>query len=116
MAISEDLEVAVRVSPQNPNQIGVHEGLAAQESEEAVSVLLGVIDQRIHVVETDHMLRFVDVHPAALTPKIAAIGNRNIEERREGDPLLEAFLKPLDRPHALVPEVVGEFPQNARVR
>ena len=89
--------------------------LTAQESEEAISVLFGVSDQRIHVLETDHVLRFVDIHPATLAPQIAAVGNRNVEERREGDPLFETFLKPLNRPDALIPEVVGELPQNACV-
>ena len=43
--VGEDLEVAVGVRLEQLEDLRVHEGLAAEEAEEAVAVLLGVRDQ-----------------------------------------------------------------------
>ena len=93
----------------------MHERFAAQNPEEAVSMLLGVIDQPIHIVEADHVLWLVDVDPASLTPEITAIGDRDIEERRECNALFESFLEALNGPDSLVAEVIGKLPERALV-
>src|SRR6185436_20669269 len=42
LAVGEDLEVAVGVGLEEPDQVGVHERLPAQDPEEAVAVLLRI--------------------------------------------------------------------------
>ena len=61
------------------------------------------------------MLRFVDIHPASLTPQIAAIGDGDVEERWKGYASPETLLETLDGPHSLVAKVVGELPEESCV-
>ena len=115
MAVGEYLEIAVWMCSQDPNEVWVHEGLSTQDAEEAVAMLLRAVDQLVHIVKADHFLWLVDIDPAALTPEVAAICDGYINERREGDALLQSPLKALDRTNSLVTEVVGKLPEHSFV-
>ena len=115
LAIGEDLEVAIGMTPEDLQQFRVHERFAAEDAEEAVAVLLGVVDDAIHLVGREKMLRAIHLHPASLATEIATVDHRNVEERREIVALLDALLEFLDRAHAFVAEVIGELPENPLV-
>jgi hypothetical protein len=53
------------VGLEEPDQVGMHERLAAQDPEEAVAVLLGVPDQPVELLEREQVRGLVDVDPAA---------------------------------------------------
>ena len=65
----KDLEVTIRVFLENPDQVRMHKWFTAQDAEETVPMLLRVVNQLVHVVEADQVLRFVHVYPAPLTPE-----------------------------------------------
>ena len=115
MAVGEYLKVAVWMCFQDSDEVRVHERLATQDAEKAVAVLLRAVDQLVHIVKADHFLWLVDIDPAALTPEVAAICDGYINERREGDALLQSLLKALDRTNSLVTEVVSKLPEHSFV-
>ena len=72
----------------------MHEGLAAEDAEEAVAVLLGVVHQSVQLVELDRVARrLVHIDPAALAAEVAAVEDGDVEERREILALLHPFLE-----------------------
>jgi hypothetical protein len=93
----------------------MHERLAAEDTEIAVAGALGLADQTIEPFGVDHLARPVDLHPAALAAEIAAVDNRNVQERRKMLAALQPPLEPLHGPDALEAEVVGKPPQDAGV-
>jgi len=76
--IREYLEVAIAVFIQYLEQLWMHERFAAEDSEEAVAMFLGVDDELVNVCEREVRLRCGDVDPTTGTPKIAGVGNRNV--------------------------------------
>ncbi len=73
LAVREDLEEAVGMLGEEVEQAGMHEGLAAEDAEERVPVLLGFVHDLVEVLEIEFHLRFVDVDPAALAAQVAAV-------------------------------------------
>ncbi len=116
LAVREHLEIAVAMRGEDIEQLRMHERLAAQDTEIAIAVLLCVLHDPVHVRQRDPLSWRFHVHPAALAAQVAAVGDRDVEEGREGDALLEPRLELLDRAHALVAEVVADFPEQAQVR
>ena len=83
VAVGEDLEVAVGVLGEHVEQVRVHERLAADDAEEDVAHRLGFADQLVERVGLDRLLLGGDVDPAALAAQVAAVDDRDVEERRE---------------------------------
>ncbi len=94
----------------------MHERLAADDAEEDVAHLLGLAHQLVEGVGLDGFLLGGDVHPAALAAQVAAVDDRDVEERREVFAALEAALVLLHGQHALPAHVPGQLPQEALVR
>ena len=84
VAVGEDLEVAIGVLGQHVEQVRVHERLAADDAEEDVAHLLGLARPACRKrVGRDDLLLGGDVHPAALAAQVAAVDDRDVQERRE---------------------------------
>src|SRR6266849_6857634 len=96
-------------------QLGVQERLAPQDSEIAVAVLLGVTDDPIQILKGEPPGRRLDVHPAALAPKLTTGDYRDEEERRKRLAAPQPALVQLHRSDAFEPEIVEELPDDLRV-
>ena len=109
LTVGEDLEVAVRVSGEQIEELGMQKRLAAENAEVGVAVSLGVADDPIELVERHFLGRRGDIDPATLAPQLAARDHRNEQKRRK---VLAALAPPfveLDRANALDAEVVDEL-------
>src|SRR6185436_18554068 len=95
LAIGEDLEVAVRMSRQQVEQLRMHERLAAKQAEEGVAVSLGVRDGAAQRVQVDGIL-LLDVDPATLAAQVAGIENGEVKKRRKVFTAAQATFEPLD--------------------
>ena len=105
LPVCEHLEVAVRVLCQKVEQFRVHEGLAAQDAEEGVAMLTGVVDRAVQRVQINGIARGLHIHPAALAAQVAAVQDGNVKEGREIDALLHALLKHQHGTRPLEPKV-----------
>ena len=92
-------------------QLGVHEGFAAQKAEKTVAVGLGLIDEAMKPLQFNAFSWRFHIHPAPLTTQIAAVEDTQVEKGWEIDTLLGPSLESLHRKHAFEPEKRGEFPQ-----
>ena len=93
LTVSEDLEVAVGVLGEEVEEAGVEEGFAAEDAEEAVAVVAGVVDEAVEFIEFDEVAGGVDVDPAALAAEVAAVDDAEVEEGGEDDALFEALFE-----------------------
>ena len=71
LPIGEDLKIGVGMPGEQVEQIRVHEGLAAKDSEEGVSVRLRVANRAIERFEIDLHAVGLHIHPATLAAEIA---------------------------------------------
>ena len=115
LAVGEDLEVAVRVRREQVEQLGVHEGLAAEDAEEGVPVGLGVVDGGVERIEVNGDALGGDIHPAALAAQVAGVQDGEVEKRREELAVLNPLFEELDGADAFVTEVPKKFPEAPRV-
>jgi hypothetical protein len=58
---------------QDVEQLGVHEGLAAENAEEGVAHLLGFADHAVHRRRVDGLLLGRHIDPASLAAEIATV-------------------------------------------
>src|SRR5207247_2011202 len=96
LAIGEYLKIAVGVCGENLEQLRMHERLAAQNAEKGIACApFRIIDHVVECGEIDHLAGRLDIDPAALAAKVAAIDDGEIDKRREifaaFDAALEAF-------------------------
>ena len=71
--------LGVTVRFEHAHEFRMQEGLAAEDAEEAVAVLLGAADQLVQIVEFDDLARLGHIDPATLAPQIAAINDGNVQ-------------------------------------
>ena len=81
MPVGENLEVALRVTPEDLQDLRVHERLTPDDPEENVAHRLGLGDQPRHRLDVDTLLLGRHVNPAALATQVAAVDDRNVKER-----------------------------------
>ena len=97
LAVREDLEIAIGMGRDDVEELRVHEGFAADETEEIVAHFLRFVDQLVHGLKVDRLLLRGDIDPAALTSQIATVDDRDVQEGRKDDALLEPRPLPLQR-------------------
>src|SRR4051794_6992121 len=105
MSVRKHLEIAIAMRAENLQNLRVHERLAAENAEERIAHRLGFTDQPVHRRRLDPRLLGGHIDPATLAAEIAAIDDRDIEERRKEFPPLEPRLVPLHRANALHAEI-----------
>ena len=115
VAVGEDLKVAVAVAAEDFQHLRVHERLAAEDAEERVAHRLGFGDQPVHRRRLDLRLLGRHIDPAALAAEVAAVDDRDVEERRKELAPLEPRLVLLHRAHALEAEIPGQLPEQPLV-
>jgi hypothetical protein len=115
LAVGEDLEVGVRVHREKVEQLGMHEGLAAEDAEERIPAPFGIVHDLVQLVEVERLARFVHIHPAALAAEIAGVQDGDVEEGREILPLLHALLVQHDRTRPLVAKIPADLRQTERI-
>ena len=97
LAIGKNLKVAIRMGFQNIQQLRMHEGLATEDPKKHIPIGFSIGDQTIHRFKINAISRGCDINPTALTAKIAAIDNGNVNERRKVLAPLQAALETLHR-------------------
>ena len=61
----------------------MHKGLATEDAEETVSQLLGLVDDAIHRINREGLLRRRNIDPTTLTAEVTTVDDGEVEERRE---------------------------------
>lgn len=109
LTVRENLKIGVGMLRDQIEQLGMHEGLAAEDAEEAVAVRFGIVDRAIERIEIDGIARGFHIDPATLATEVATVEDGEVKEGRK----VSAFLHPLfeehDRARSLVPEVPGHL-------
>ena len=116
LPIRENLKVAVGMPLENFQELGVHEGFAAENPEEGVAHLFGFLNEPGHGFDVDFFLFGGDINPAALAAQVAAVNDRDIEEGREEFTPFEAFFMFVNGKSAFEAKVVSQFPDKSFVR
>ncbi len=115
LAVREHLEIAVRMIGADVEQFRMQERFTAEDSEEAVAVLLGVADEVVHFGARDPLARRLHVHPASLASQLTTRDHADEQERREVLAALQALLVQLHAADALHAEIPGELVQQPRI-
>ena len=115
LAVGEDLKVAVGVLGEEVEEAGVEEGFAAEDTEEAITVLAGVVDEAVEFVEFDEVAGGVDVDPAALAAEVAAVDDAEVEEGGEDDAFFKALFEEVDGAGAFESEIPRHGAEEAGV-
>src|SRR5207253_1386907 len=110
-----NLKVAARMCFEKIEEFGIHERLAAKDSEKAVAMLFGVVDQIVQSGQIDRFAWRFDIDPATVAAQVATIDNREIKKRRKEFAAFDSPFEALDREHSLNAKIPGEFPNEARV-
>src|SRR5207237_112550 len=97
LAVGEDLKVAIRVRLEQLKELGVHEGLAADDAEEDIAHGAGLADHAMERGRRHGLHLGGDVDPAALAAQVAAIDDRDVQKRRKDLAAFDAGLVPLQR-------------------
>lgn len=109
LAVGEDLEIRIRMFREEIEQLRVHEGLAAENPEKRVPMVLRVIDRAVQRGEIDLCSLGLDVDPATLAAQIARVQDRKIQEWRKVLTAANTPLESLHTEHALHSEVPKEL-------
>ncbi len=116
LPIRENLKVAVGMTLENFEELGVHEGFAAKDPKEGVPHFFGFLNEPRHGFDVDFFLFGGDIDPAALAAQVATVNDRDIEEGREEFPPFEAFFVLVYGKGAFEAKVVSQFPDKSFIR
>ena len=115
LTVREDLKVAVGVSGEQIEQLGMQKRFASENTEVGVPVRLRIADDPVEIIERQLLRGRGYIHPASLATKLTAGDDRDEEERGE---VLAAPPPPfveLDRADPLHAEVVDELRHHLRL-
>jgi len=91
----------------------MHEGLTAQDAEEAVAHRFGFGDGSIRSVDLDAMLFGADIDPATLATEVAAVDDRKIKKGRKEFATFQSLFVAMDTSQASHTQRPSRFPQQA---
>ena len=115
LPIRKNLKVAVGMTFENFQELGMHERFPAENPEEGIPHFLRFLNEPGHGFDIDLFLLGSDINPAALATQVAAVDDRDIQERGEEFSPFEAFFVLVNRQGAFEAKVVSQFPDKSFV-
>ena len=110
VAVGEDLEVAVAgAAPRKSSNSGCMNGSPPRMPKNELPIALASVDQAVQVVELDARLLGGHIDPAALAAEVAAVDDRNVEERRKELAAFEPLFKQMTERVPLTPKFHAAF-------